>query len=150
MSQSISNQLLHCVFSTKNRQKLITAELAARLYPYFGGIARSHKIKLLAAGGMPDHVHLLISLPATLSLSKAMQLLKGNSSKWIHETFPEHRSFEWQRGYGAFSVEVSGIKRTANYISNQVAHHKARTFEQEYVTFLEKNGMDYDPRYIFD
>ena len=109
MPQSLINQMLHCVFSTKERRKLITPELAERLYPYFGGIARENKIKLLAVGGMPDHVHLLISMPSTISIAKAMQLLKGSSSKWIHETFPEHHLFEWQRGYGAFSIGISDL-----------------------------------------
>lgn len=150
MPQSLINQMLHCVFSTKERRKLIAPELATRLYPYFGGIARENNIKLLAAGGMPDHVHLLISMPSTISIAKAMQLLKGNSSKWIHETFPEQRLFEWQRGYGAFSIGVSDFERTARYIKNQAKHHEKRNFEEEYLAFVIKNGLEYDERYVFD
>ena len=142
--------MLHCVFSTKERRKQITPELAERLYPYFGGIARENKASLVAVGGMPDHVHLLISLPTTLSISKAMQLIKGSSSKWIHDTFPEHRFFEWQRGYGAFSIGVSDIERTVNYINNQAFHPENRTFEEEYIAFVKRNGIEYDERYIFD
>lgn len=142
--------MLHCVFSTKERRKIITSELASRLYPYFGGIVRENKIKLLATGGMPDHVHLLISMPSTISIAKAMQLLKGNSSKWIHETFPEHRSFEWQRGYGAFSIGVADFERTVRYIKNQQKHHEQRNFEEEYLAFVRKNGLEYDERYVFD
>lgn len=150
MPQSLINQMLHCVFSTKERRKIISPELAERLYPYFGGIAREHKMKILAVGGMSDHIHLLISLPSTISVSKAMQLLKGGSSKWIHDTFPEHRLFEWQRGYGAFSIGVSDLPRTIAYIKNQPEHHRQRTFEEEYLAFVQKNGIEYDERYIFD
>ncbi len=142
--------MLHCIFSTKERRKLITPQLAERLYPYFGGIARENKIKLLAVGGMEDHVHLLISLHSTLSISKAMQLLKGGSSKWIHDTFPEHRLFEWQRGYGAFSIGVSDLDRTIEYIKNQSAHHQKRDFKTEFILFLQKNSIEYDERYVFD
>jgi putative transposase len=94
--------LVHCVFSTKERRRLITADLQPRLYPYLGGIARENKMKALAIGGVEDHTHLLLSIPSTMSIAKSVQLLKGNSSKWIHETFPEQRMFEWQEGYGAF------------------------------------------------
>ncbi len=150
MPQSLINQMLHCVFSTKDRRKIITPELADRLYPYFGGIARENKIKLLAVGGMPDHVHLLLSMPATLPVSKAMQLLKGSSSKWIHEIFSEHKTFEWQRGYGAFSIGVSDFERTVRYIKNQGKHHEKRSFEDEYLAFVRKNGLKSDERYMFD
>ena len=85
---------------------MITPELQPRLFQYIGGIARENKIKLLAAGGVDDHIHLLVSMPSTISIAKAMQLIKGGSSKWIHETFPEHRFFEWQEGYGAFSIGI--------------------------------------------
>ncbi len=119
MSHSFINQLLHCVFSTKERRPMITPELQPRLFQYIGGIARENKIKLLAAGGVDDHVHLLVSMPSTISISKAMQLIKGGSSKWIHETFPEHRLFEWQEGYGAFSIGIGDVERTVSYINNQ-------------------------------
>ena len=95
--------LMHCVFSTKERRNLITPQLQERLYPYLGGIARENKMKALAIGGVEDHVHVLLSLPSTLSIAKAVQLLKGNSSKWIHQTSANQRLFEWQVGYGAFS-----------------------------------------------
>jgi REP element-mobilizing transposase RayT len=96
------------VWSTKNREPWLTPDLRERLWPYLGGIARKNQIKTLAIGGVADHVHILLSLPATLSIAKATQLLKGNSSKWIRETFPKMRSFAWQEGYGAFSVGISG------------------------------------------
>lgn len=150
MSHTFINQLHHCVFSTKERRPMITPQLQTRLFPYIGGIARENKIKLLAAGGVDDHVHLLISMPATVSVSKAMQLIKGNSSKWIHETFPEHRLFEWQQGYGAFSIGVGDVERTVNYINNQAAHHGKMDFKTELRLFLKKHGIESDERYIFD
>lgn len=106
-------------------------------------------MKLLVVGGMPDHVHLLLSLPSTLSTAKAMQLLKGSSSKWIHETFNEHRLFEWQEGYGAFSIGVEGLERTINYVNNQAEHHRKHSFKMEYLAFLDKHSIEYDERYVF-
>jgi REP element-mobilizing transposase RayT len=97
----------HCVFSTKERRPLITPPLRQRLWPFLGGIARQNRMKAIEIGGTLDHVHILVSLPATLSLAQALQLLKGASSKWVHETFPECRQFRWQEKYGAFSVSVS-------------------------------------------
>jgi putative transposase len=89
-------------------------ELQARLWPYLGGIARENRMKALVVGGVENHVHVLLSIPSTLSVAKAVQLLKGNSSKWIHKTFKEHWNFEWQEGYGAFSIGVSGVEDTSS------------------------------------
>ena len=110
--------LMHCVFSTKERRRLITPEMQSRLYPYLGGIARENKMKAPSVGAVEDHVHLLLSVPSTLSIAKSVQLLKGNSSKWVHETFPTQRLFEWQEGYGAFSVAISGVGDTIRYIQS--------------------------------
>jgi REP element-mobilizing transposase RayT len=93
---------------------LIKPDLQDRLWPYLGGIARENKIKALEIGGVDNHIHVLLSIPPALSIAKAIQLLKGNSSKWIHETFKEHWSFEWQEGYGAFSIGISGVEGTAS------------------------------------
>jgi REP element-mobilizing transposase RayT len=109
---SFTSSLHHCVFATKGREPWLTPDIRERLWPYLGGIARENDMKTLAIGGVADHVHILLSLSATMSISKAMQLLKGNSSKWIHEMFPWLRSFAWQEGYGAFSIGVSGIEET--------------------------------------
>ena len=135
--------LVHCVFSTKERRRLITADLQQRLYPYLGGIARENKMKALAIGGVEDHVHILLSIPSTLSIAKSVQLLKGNSSKWIHETFPKQRAFEWQEGYGAFSIAVSGVEGTVRYIQSQKEHHQRHSFKDELIVFLEKHGIEY-------
>ena len=120
--------LVHCVWGTKERRPLITAELQGRLWSYVGGIARENRIKALVVGGAEDHVHVLLSIPSTLSVAKAVQLLKGNASKWIHETFPEHEDFEWQEGYGAFSIGISGVRSTIEYIEGQVEHHRKLSF----------------------
>jgi len=135
---------VHCVWSTKNRDPSLHSKLRERLWPYLGGIARENKIKALAIGGAADHVHLVLSLPATLSVAKMVQLLKGNSSKWIHEAFSEMRSFEWQKGYGAFSIGVSAIDATRAYIRNQAEHHRRRTFREELETILRKHGFEFD------
>jgi REP element-mobilizing transposase RayT len=135
---------VHCVFSTKERRRLITPALQERLLPYLGGIARAHKMKMLAVDGVEDHVHALLSIPATLPIAKAVQLLKDNSSKWIHETFPDQRLFGWQEGYGAFSIGVSGVDETIAYIRNQKEHHRSRSFKEELIAFLDKHGIEYE------
>lgn len=149
MGHSYSSCLVHLVFSTKNRQRLISPELQDRLWPYLGGIAKQNDMTALAIGGTQDHVHMLVCIPANLSISKAAQLIKGGSSKWVHDTFPEQRHFAWQEGYGAFSIGVSGVADTIAYINNQAEHHRARTFEEEFVAFLKRHGVAYDERYVW-
>ena len=149
MSHSYVSQLMHCVFSTKERLPLITPELEPRLWPYLGGIARENKMKAIAIGGTTDHVHGLLSLPATMSFAKAVQLIKGGSSKWVHDSFRDHRRFAWQEGYGAFSVSSSQVNKTIAYINRQKEHHRRRTFEDEFFDLLDKHGVEYDRRYVF-
>jgi REP element-mobilizing transposase RayT len=134
---------MHCVFATKDRRPLIKPSLQERLWPYLGGIARENKMRTLIVGGVEDHVHVLLSIPSTLSIAKGVQLLKGNSSKWIHETFKDQLDFEWQEGYGAFSIGVSGIEDTTKYIQTQAEHHRKMTFKEELEVFLRKHGMEY-------
>ena len=141
---SFTSSLFHCVWSTKRREPLLNSELRERLWAYLGGIARENRMKALAIGGAADHVHVLLSLPPTISVAKAIQLLKGNSSKWIHETFPKLRSFEWQEGYGAFSIGVSALDATVRYVRNQAAHHRTQSFREEFLTMLRRHGFDYD------
>jgi REP element-mobilizing transposase RayT len=136
--------LVHAVFSTKHREHCLTREIRGRLWPYLGGIARANDMNVLAVGGMGDHVHMLLSLPTTMAVAKALQLLKGNSSRWIHETFPELRQFSWQQGYGAFSLGVSGVKDTIHYIETQEEHHRTRGFREELEAFLNKHGMPFE------
>ncbi len=140
----------HCVFSTKGRQPLMTSALRQRLWPFIGGIARQNKMKAIEIGGVEDHVHILLSIPSTVSIAKAMQLIKGGSSKWVHETFPEHRLFGWQEEYGAFSVSVSQLDKITEYIRNQQEHHRKMTFQEEFLAFLKKHRIDYDERFLWD
>jgi putative transposase len=136
--------LLHVVFSTKDRRPSITPDLEQRLWRYLGGIARKNKMKALKVGGVEDHIHILISLPATLKIATAVQLSKGNSSKWIHEEFPDRQDFEWQVGYGAFSIGVSGVDDTIAYIENQAEHHKRMSFKEELQIIIKKHGIEYE------
>ena len=149
MPHSYVNALFHCVFSTKGRQKTITQKLQERLWPYIGGIARENKMKALMIGGVEDHVHVLLSLPSTVEIAKAIQLIKGGSSKWVHEEFSSHSHFAWQQGYGAFSIGISQTDEAKRYIATQREHHRKRTFQEEFLAFLEKHGIDYDPRYVW-
>jgi REP-associated tyrosine transposase len=149
MSHSFVSNLMHCTFSTKERYPWIEAELELRLWPYIGGIARKNRMKALAIGGTFDHVHALLSLPSTMSFAKAVQLIKGGSSKWIHDECVKLRKFEWQEGYGAFSVSVSQVARTRAYIERQKEHHRKRTFKEEFIKLLDKHHIEYDRRYVF-
>ena len=129
---------------------MIPPELRDRLWPFLGGIARQNQMKAIEVGGMPDHVHLLLSLPSTLSIAKALQLIKGGSSKWVHDTFPEHRCFRWQVKYGAFGVSVSQLDKTIQYIKRQEEHHRKMTFQEEFVALLKKHLIDYEERYLWE
>jgi REP element-mobilizing transposase RayT len=140
----------HCVFSTKERQPLISPALRQRLWPFLGGIARQNKMKAIEIGGLEDHVHVLLSLPSTVCIAKALQLIKGGSSKWVHETFPEHRLFGWQEQYGAFSVSVSQRDKIIEYIKNQQEHHRKMTFQEEFLALLKTHHIEYDEGYLWD
>ena len=112
-----------------------------------GGIARNNKCKALAVGGTENHVHILLSFPADLPLSKAMQRIKGASSRWMNERHTRH--FAWQEGYGAFTVGISQRADTIAYIQSQAEHHRKRSFEEEFIAFLKKHKVEYDPRYVW-
>jgi putative transposase len=142
MSHSHVCCLIHIVFSTAERRPTIRDELHERLHAYLGGIARENGILTLAIGGAAEHVHLLLSLPSTVSVAKAVQLLKSGSSKWIHEQFPASRGFAWQEGYGAFSVGVSQKAATVKYILTQAEHHKKIGFADEFKKFLAAHGIE--------
>jgi REP element-mobilizing transposase RayT len=123
--------------------------LHERLWAFLGGIARQNQMKAIEVGGVEDHIHILLSLPATMPVAKAMQLIKGGSSKWIHETFPDQRTFAWQEEYGAFSVSVSQLDKTIAYIRGQAAHHRKLTFQEEFLALLKKHRIEYDERYLW-
>ena len=130
--------------------RAITPDWAPRLYEYIGGIVRPHGAVLLAAGGIPDHVHLSVSLGKELSVSAALRIIKANSSKWVHDTFSEKRRFAWQNGYGAFSVSQSNLDDVHGCIAGQAEHHRTQTFQEEFIAFLERHQVPYDERYIWD
>ncbi len=148
MAHTYCSSLFHCVFSTKERRKWIAEDVRERLWAYIGGIAREHDMKALAVGGTEDHIHILLSLRATKPVAQAMREIKQGSSRWMHETcrMPE---FEWQEGYGAFSVGINQVDATAAYIAGQQEHHRKRDFQAEYVMFLKKHRIEYDPRYVW-
>ncbi|MCF7803422.1 MAG: IS200/IS605 family transposase [Candidatus Marinimicrobia bacterium] len=150
MAHSYAALFIHYIFSAKNRQHLITPDIEPRVWKYLGGIARDNDMKSLAAGGTSNHIHMLVELPRTMFVAKGIQLIKTGSSNWISETFKSLNDFEWQRGYGAFTVSVSRIEPTIEYIKNQKEHHRHRTFKEEYLLFLDKHGVDYDKRYVLD
>ena len=142
MAHTPTCNLVHCVFSTKGRGDLIPDP--PRLWQYVGGIARQKQILLLAAGGTANHLHLLFSLPPTMTLAKVVQELKGNTSRWLNE----RSRFAWQEGYSAFSVSQSQRKTAVDYIDRQAEHHAKWSFEQEFLTLLKKSGIAYDPRFV--
>jgi len=149
MGNTYTSLYIHYIFSTKNRLPLIVPEIQDRLWPFMAGIAKKNNMKALAVGGMPDHIHILLSLPATITVSNAIQIIKGNSSKWINETFEISSRFSWQKGYGAFSINISILQDTIRYINNQAARHRRKSFKEEYLDFLNKNEISYDERYVW-
>jgi len=141
---------IHYVFSTKHREPLITDELEKRLWPYMAGIARENNMELITVNGTEDHVHILLSLPSTITISQAIKLIKGGSSHWIHQTFPDLQNFAWQIGYGAFSVNHSNLQQTINYIKNQKKHHAEQNFKNEFLVLLKKHEINYNEKYIWE
>ena len=142
--------LLHFIFSTKYRKPYLAEDWRDDLFAYIGGIVADHKATLLKAGGIEDHVHLLLRIHPQYAISKTVQLLKANSSKWINDQRKLVGRFEWQRGYGAFSVSQSMADVVKEYIASQREHHREQTFEMEYVGFLQKHCIEFDPEYVFE
>jgi putative transposase len=145
-----TNLLYHVVFSTKQRRPFIHPVLRDELYPYFGGAIRGEGGTLLEIGGMPDHVHLLVKLPADLAVASLLRTIKANSSKWIHVRPDFDRDFAWQTGYGAFTVSESQSDRVRKYIKTQERHHRKMTFQEELLSLLQKNRIEYDERYLWE
>ncbi len=148
-NMSYISNLIHFVWGTKDRQPTIGESWQERLYAYCGGILKNKKSKLLAIGGMPDHIHIYASLPSTVTLAEIANALKSNSSRWIHENVDAQHRFAWQEGYGAFSVSKSMEQTVINYIANQAEHHRRQEFQFEFVKLLEKHGIAYDERYLW-
>lgn len=149
MADSFYSLTYHLIWSTKNRIPWVTADWENRLWEYMAGIAQQKRMIPLRVGGYDDHIHMLVRLPPNIDVSKAVQLLKGPSSKWIHDTFPDMRTFEWQDGYGAFTVSKSQTQEVFDYIKNQREHHRVKTFQEEYLEFLTRHEISWKPEYVW-
>ena len=150
MPQSLVRNYVHIVFSTKNREPLIDKTIAPELYAYMGGIARRLECKIVAAGGIADHVHLLCRVTQKIALMTFVQKIKANSSSWVKTKGENYLSFYWQDGYGAFSVSKSVVGQVIKYIDNQEEHHKKWGFQDEFRGLLEKHEIPYNERYVWD
>jgi REP element-mobilizing transposase RayT len=150
MGTTFANLLYHVVFSTKHRALLIGEGLRNELYGYMGGILRGEGGILLEIGGMPDHVHLLVKLRTDVAVSRVVQKVKGKSSKWRNEQPGSPERFEWQEGYGIFSVSESLAGKVRRYIRNQEEHHRETSFEDELIALLKRHRIPYDERYLLD
>lgn len=148
MSHSLCKLTYHCVFSTKDRRQFLKREIRPRVYGYIRGIVRENDGNLIAIGGTNDHVHMLLELPGSLAIADAMRLIKTNSSKWIHETFPDQASFAWQTGYAAFTVSESAAQAVARYIRDQEEHHRTRSFDEEMRLFAERHGLAFNGQFL--
>jgi len=149
MSQSLSNIILHIIFSTKNRVRFIKKSIEPDLTAYIIGIFRNHGCPSIIVKLMEDHLHAMVSLSRTVTAAEIVKTVKSVSSKWIKEKGPQFRAFHWQGGYGAFSVSPSQKMMVYQYIANQEKHHRTMSFEEEYRKLLERNGVEYDERYLW-
>ena len=148
MSQSYTNLLYHIIFSTKDRQPLITDLYEPRLYDYIGGIIREVGGTSLGINGIEDHVHVVTKLRPDKALSDVLRVLKCNASGWMHDVFPSLAEFSWQRGYAAFTVSQSNVEEVRRYVAGQKDHHKKISFRDEFIEFLKENYIEYDERFV--
>lgn len=138
----------HVIYSTKDRLSVITSSWRERLHAYLGGVVRNVGGIAEAVGGVEDHVHLLIGLRATHCLADVVRDIKAVSSRWVHDEV-NIRDFAWQEGYGAFTVSPSQRVTVRDYIGEQEEHHRRRTFQEEYMEFLQRSGVEYDERFLW-
>ena len=150
MAQTLVSLVVHVIFSTRNRERIITPKIEPELFAYVGGILKNHESRLLDAGGTADHVHLLVSQSKNVSLSSLMKDVKKDSSSWIKTKGSQFRNFHWQDGYGAFSIGKSDIPELKKYVAGQKEHHRKRTFQEELIEFLDEYGIAYDERYLWN
>ncbi|QEG37550.1 IS200/IS605 family transposase [Bythopirellula goksoeyrii] len=150
MAQSLSNILLHLVFSTKHRKPWINTEIESELAPYLATTCQTLKCPSHAIGCFDDHIHIACSLARTISVSDLIQELKQDSSKWIKAKGAQYREFSWQNGYGAFSIGQSQLPDLRNYVNNQREHHRRQTFQEEFRCICEKYLVPIDERYVWD
>jgi REP element-mobilizing transposase RayT len=149
MPHSYFSLLVHVVFGTKDRVPYLDATLRPQLFAYMGGIVRELKGAARIINGIDDHAHGLLSLPADISVAECLRVVKTNSSRWVHETFPDRVKFAWQTGYGAFAVSASNEASVVKYIQDQEGRHKKMTFEEEFKALLKKHGIAFDPKYLW-
>jgi putative transposase len=147
LSHTAGNLVLHLIFSTKDRQPLITDEIRTDLFAYLGGIIREMRGTALIINGTADHVHMLIRIRPVQAAAEIARVVKTNSSRWVRERW--NMRFAWQTGYGVFSVSESNVRAVCQYIATQEEHHKKLTFQEEYLAFLKKNKIPYDKRYVW-
>ncbi len=150
MPQSLSKVILHIIFSTKNREPWLDVEVRPRIHAYLATLCRDLGADLVHVGGIADHVHIITTLPRTVSQTQLIEKIKKVSSKWIKALDARYRGFFWQRGYGAFSVSLSQLDTVLDYVKAQQQHHRTRTFQEEYRELLRKHGIDFDERYVWD
>ncbi len=150
MPQSFAAVPLHIVFSTKGREPMLPPHLVPRLRAYMTNIMVEFDCALLNANGVPDHVHLLASLGRTICIADLVKKVKAGSSRWIHDTFPELRHFNWQAGYGAFAVSPVLLKTVNEYIDRQPEHHQTQSFQDEFRGLLKEHEKSWDERYVWD
>ena len=150
MPQSLSNVIVHIVFSTKDRVPFIDKDISAKLNAYLAVVTRDHGCEAYRVGGMPDHVHLAVRLSRTITQADLLQEIKKESSKWIKKQGPDYSQFAWQKGYGCFSISQSQLDQLIAYICNQEKHHKTMTFQDEFRKLLEKYKVEFDERYVWD
>ena len=150
MANTYSQLYTHLVFAVKGRQSLIQSDWKETLYKYIAGIISNQKQKLIIINGMPDHVHILIGIKPDKSISDLVRDVKSHSSAFISEQGFVKGRFEWQEGFGAFSVSQSQVPKLIVYIRNQETHHKKRSFHSEYLEFLKAYEIDFKPEYLFE
>jgi putative transposase len=150
MPQSLSKVILHIIFGTKDRQPWLDTDVRPRMHAYLATVCRDLGAELVRVGGVRDHVHIVTTLPRTLSQAQFIEQIKKASSKWVKDLDAQYRGFFWQRGYGAFSVSPSQLDGMLQYVDAQQEHHRTRTFQEEYRGLLRRHGIDFDERYIWD
>jgi REP-associated tyrosine transposase len=150
MGHTFSNILNHIIFSTKNRENMLSANIKDSVHAYLCGIAKAENCQIIKINGIENHIHILVSLKPSLAPSDFARKIKTNSSKWIHENYPKLRDFAWQPGFSCFSVSESTKDSVIKYIDNQEEHHKRISFQDELKIFLEKNSINFDLDHYLD
>jgi len=150
MPQSLSKVILHISFSTKNREAWLDPSVRPRMHAYLATICRDLNGDFVHVGGVSDHVHIVTTLPRTLSQAQFVEQIKKTSSKWMKGVDADYRGFFWQKGYAAFSVSPSQLDAVLEYVDTQQEHHRTRTFQEEYRELLHRHGIDFDERYVWD